>query len=107
MNNKYHAVKTQIDGYTFDSKAEGERYLELKSWSQQGKISAIEVHPRFLLQEGGNGMRPIYYVADFKYLDENSNPVIEDVKGVETAVFKLKKKLFQARYPELELRVIK
>ena len=32
---------------------------------------------------------------------------IEDVKGLQTDVFKLKHKLFEKKYPDLELRIIK
>ena len=33
--------------------------------------------------------------------------VVEDVKGKETDVFKLKHKLFEKKYPDLTLRIIK
>jgi len=33
--------------------------------------------------------------------------VVEDFKGMETAVFKLKAKMFRYKYPEMELRVTK
>lgn len=43
--------------------------------------------------------REIVYVADFTYFDkEKGVPVVEDVKGMRTAVYKLKKRLMAERY---------
>ena len=33
------------------------------------------------------------YVADFVYTDKNGNVVVEDVKGIKTEVYKIKRKL--------------
>lgn len=108
--NKYHNKKVQIDMYVFDSIAESRRYKELKLLERAGEISELELQPRFLLQEGfkknGKTFRKIEYIADFKYI-ENGKIVIEDVKGKETEVFKLKRKLFEHEYPDYELKLIK
>ena len=107
--NKYRNKKIQIDRYVFDSIAEGQRYRELALLEKAGKISKLELQPRFLLQESfkknGKTYRKIEYVADFKYI-ENSKTIVEDVKGIQTDVFKLKHKLFEKKYPDLELRII-
>ena len=108
--NKYHNKKVQIDMNVFDSIAESRRYKELKLLERAGEISELELQPRFLLQEGfkknGKTFRKIEYIADFKYI-ENGKIVIEDVKGKETEVFKLKRKLFEHEYPDYELKIIK
>lgn len=108
--NKYHNKKVQVDMYVFDSIAESKRYKELKLLEQAGEISELELQPRFLLQEGfrknGKTFRKIEYIADFQYI-ENGKLVIEDVKGKETEVFKLKRKLFEHEYPDYELKLIK
>lgn len=107
---KYHNKKVQVDMYVFDSIAESKRYKELKLLEQAGEISKLELQPRFLLQEGfrknGKTFRKIEYIADFQYI-ENGRLVIEDVKGKETEVFKLKRKLFEHEYPDYELKLIK
>ena len=36
--NKYHAIKTTVDGITFDSRAEARRYRELKLLERAGVI---------------------------------------------------------------------
>ena len=108
--NKYHNKKVQIDMYMFDSIAESRRYKELKLLERAGVISELELQPRFLLQEGfkknGKTFRKIEYIADFQYI-EDGRLVIEDVKGKETEVFKLKRKLFEHEYPDYELKIIK
>lgn len=108
--NKYKNKKVQVDMYVFDSIAESKRYKELKLLEKAGRIKELELQPRFLLQEGfkknGKTYRKIEYVADFQY-EENGKLVVEDVKGIQTDVFKLKHKLFEHEYPDFELRIIK
>lgn len=107
---KYHNKKTQIDMYVFDSIAESIRYKQLVLLEKSGYISNLKLQPRFLLQEGfrknNKTYRKIEYVADFMYCQDGQT-IIEDVKGKETEVFKLKHKLFEYKYPEYELKIIK
>lgn len=109
MESKYKNKKTQIDMYIFDSAKEAKRYRELKLLEMAGEISNLELQPRFLLQESfkknGKTYRKIDYVADFKYI-EKGKTIVEDVKGLQTDVFKIKHKLFEKKYPDLELRII-
>ena len=108
--NKYRNKKVIVDGKKFDSKKEGDRYKELRLLERTGEISNLELQPRFLLQDkfkkNGKTFRKIEYIADFKYI-ENSKTIVEDVKGMQTDVFKLKHKIFEKVYPNLELRIIK
>lgn len=101
---KFNAKKTVIDGITFDSKAEGDYYLLLKEKQQRREILAFNLQPRFLLQDGfkkdDKYIKPIYYVADFEVLHIGDKPTeIIDVKGYETPDFKIKRKLFEKKYP--------
>lgn len=108
---KYRNRKTTIDGITFDSKAEARRYAELKLLEKVGEIRDLELQPRFRLVDGfkknGKVFRPIDYIADFKYVDREGKTIVEDVKGKETEVFKIKQKLFEMKYPGLELKIVK
>lgn len=108
--NKYRNKKVQVDMYVFDSIRESQRYKELKLLERAGEISNLELQPHFLLQESfkknGKTYRKIEYIADFKYT-ENEKTIVEDVKGMQTDVFKLKHKIFEKVYPDLELRIIK
>ena len=107
---KYLSKKTIIDGITFDSKKESQRYIELKRRQAIGEISGLELQPPFLLQEGftrdNKKYRPITYVADFKYV-ENGKVIVEDVKGFKTPEYKIKKKLLLYKYEGFEFREIK
>ena len=103
MAHKYNAKKTAVDGITFDSRKEATRYRELKALERVGKIDRLELQPRFVLMDGfryeGKAIRKIEYVADFLYRDLSTcELIVEDVKGVKTDVYKLKKKLFLKRY---------
>ena len=108
---KYKAKKTSIDGIKFDSQKEANRYLELKLLEKQGIINDLELQARFELQpsykKNGKTVRPIYYVADFVYYDTfKGQKIVEDTKGYRTEIYKLKKKLFEFRYPELEIKEV-
>lgn len=98
---KYHAKKTTVDGITFDSRREADRYLVLKSMEEDGDIEDLLRQVRYELVPAfdvdGKHYRPIYYVADFTYR-ENGHEVIEDVKGMKTDVYRLKAKLVAYRY---------
>ena len=106
--NKYNATKTIVDGITFDSKKEARRYVILKQTETNGVISKLELQPKFILQEKftkkGKKYHAITYKADFRYMFDGRE-VIEDVKGFMTETFKLKRKLFEYKYPELTLLI--
>ena len=108
---KYNNIKTKIDGIVFDSKGESRRYSELKVLEKAGAISELELQPKFELQatfrKNGKTHRAITYTADFKYKDDKGKIIIEDYKGMETQTFKMKKKMFEYKYPELELKIVK
>ena len=107
---KYNNKKVIVEDYMFDSIQESRRYKELKLLERAGKIQNLELQPHFLLQDSfrknGKTIRKIEYIADFKYI-ENGKTIVEDVKGIQTEVFKIKHKIFEKIYPELELRIIK
>lgn len=108
--NKYRNKKVIVDDYIFDSVQESRRYKELKLLLREGEISNLELQPRFLLQDSfkknGKTFRKIEYVADFQYI-EDGKTIVEDVKGMQTDVFKLKHKIFEKKYPDLTLKIVK
>jgi len=93
---KYKAIPVTIDGYRFDSQAEGGRYRALKLLEHAGQITGLQLQPVFVLAPGvlvpGEKRKrpPIRYVADFSYTDSDGQRVVLDVKGVETPVFRIK-----------------
>lgn len=108
--NKYKNKKTIIDGTTFDSKKEAQRYVQLKLLERAGLIKELELQKKFELQPSyinneGKKIRKITYVADFFYYDiKKQKYIIEDTKGFRTEVYKIKKKIFEFQYPNLTIK---
>lgn len=98
---KYNAIKTVVDGVTFDSKAEAKRYCTLRLMWQAGELRWFSRQPSFLLP--GN----IRYRPDFIVSDKNGKIWVEDVKGFETPEFKLKKKLWDETFQGLPLKIVR
>lgn len=96
-----------VDGILFDSQAEARRYGTLKLLLQAGVIIDLELQPCFDLwaampldNRWDYGCRDVAlvgcYRADFRYYQRDGELIIEDVKGLATPVYKLKKKLAEA-----------
>lgn len=92
---KYRAVPTVVDGIRFASKKEARRYGELKLLLKGSQIESMDLQPRYECIV--KGVKICDYVADFRYL-QGENTIVEDVKGMKTPVYKLKKKLVEALY---------
>lgn len=93
---KYHAKKTTIDGIEFDSAKEAKRYTKLRAMEEDGEIQGLRLQVPFELLPSfecdGVKYRGMRYVADFVYYRDGKQ-IVEDVKGVKTAEYKMKKKL--------------
>jgi len=98
--NKYGAKKTTVDGITFDSKWEAQRWGELQAMERGGLVRDLERQVKYDIVV--NGEKICRYIADFRYKlvddDGSTKEVVEDAKGFETADFKIKKKLMKAVY---------
>lgn len=117
---KYKSRKTLVNGILFDSKKEAARWQQLVLWEKSGGIRNLRRQMRYalcpLIIDGAdcrdvNAGTPTprrlpvaYYVADFEY-EERSQAVpdwwpliVEDVKGVKTPIYLLKKHWFEAQY---------
>ena len=107
--NKYHAVKTTVDGITYDSKKESRRGMYLEDLQKFGKIRELERQKRFQLIDPfvyhGKKYLGVTWVADFYYFDEELKKyVVEDVKSKITrkkAEYRIKIKLFMLKYPKI------
>lgn len=100
---KYRAIKTEVDGVLFDSRAEAQRFTELKILQAAGGIYNLTLQPEVKCTV--NNILICKYRGDFSYRETN-NPrlVIEDKKGFKTPVYKLKIKLCRALFPDIEFR---
>lgn len=101
---KYGNRKVTLDGLTFDSVREANRWCELKLLLRAGEIRELQRQVPFVLlpnQKDENGRvieREVKYIADFTYRDKNHKLVVEDAKGMRTDVYRLKKKLLLYRH---------
>ena len=114
--NKYRAKKETVDGIVFDSRREAKRYRELKLLERSKLVRDLELQPSFplgfddcpiLIKSDGypNGRRAVYR-ADFRYYDKYSDQiVVEDVKGIDTPISRLKRAIVEAQY-KIEIRLI-
>lgn len=100
---KYGNQPVRVDGRRFASKAEARRYIQLKKLEKQGAIAHLVCQPRYPLDDGKGA--PVY-IGDFRY-SIGERIIVEDIKGVETPVFRIKAWFFRKRYPNIELRVLK
>lgn len=112
MRHKYGARKTELHGIKFDSKKEATYYQELLWRQKYGEVVHIELQPVYELQpsfmRGKKKIRPITYVADFKVTYKDGTEEIIDVKSpaTMTPVYKIKKKMFEYRYPHLSIKEV-
>ena len=98
---KMNARPTVVHGLWFGSRGEAARYCELKALQDRGDIAELECQPVFKFPTG------VKYVADFRYVRKPKTVVIEDVKGFETPVFKLKMKDLAYFFPNTTVEMIK
>jgi hypothetical protein len=98
---KYLNEREEIDGIKFASKAEGRRYRALRLLERAKVIADLRLQVRFDLVPGvlfagaARPTQPLRYIADFTYL-EAGQLVVEDVKGVQTDAFRIKRHLMKA-----------
>lgn len=97
---KYGARPTFVDGIRFASMAEATHYAELKLLLRAGKIVDLVLQPRYPLTV--NGIEVGTYIADFGYTITEpraaQSAVVVDVKGFDTPVSRLKRKIAEAIY---------
>lgn len=92
---KYRNEWTEVGGLRFQSKKEAKRYAELRLLLKAGEISELTLQPKIACVV--NGTHVCNYFADFSFIDKRTSAKItEDVKGLKTPVYKLKRKLVRA-----------
>lgn len=93
---KYGNIKTTYAGVVYDSRKEARRAQELDLLTKAGEIFSLEIQPKFPVFI--NDKKVFTYIADFAYTKKDGTSVVEDVKGVKTPVFNLKRKCVEAYY---------
>lgn len=93
IRHKFHAKPTELDGIKFSSKKEAKRYSELKMLKDSSEVLFYLRQVPFHLP--GN----VRYVCDFMVFWSNGEITIEDVKGMKTDMYIVKKKILEDTYP--------
>ena len=107
--NKYGNKKITVGDETFDSAKEYRRFCELKLLQRGKRISELRRQVKFVLiptqrepDEIGvrGGVKPgkviekeCAYIADFVYVNDKGETVVEDTKGFRTTEYIIKRKL--------------
>lgn len=98
-NGKYNNRHCEVDGEKFDSKAELDRWLNLRLLVRAKQIRDLRRQVEYVLipaqkRPSGGVERACSYFADFVYVDVRTGAtIVEDVKGAVTPEFRLKRKL--------------
>jgi hypothetical protein len=127
---KFGAKKTLLDGIKFDSIMESEYYTYLKEEKKAGRVKDFELQPVYVLQEAfikvgdkvyvkshsdyeklkkqhkAKVTLGIKYISDYFVTYADGSQLVIDVKGQETADFKIKRKMFDLLYPHLTLKLV-
>ncbi len=103
---KYNNNHIRVDGILFDSQKEADYYSDLKLRLRAGEIKGFCRQPEFVLLEGFADVRPETYKADFIVWKMDGTADVIDVKGMETEVFRIKRKQFMEKFPGLRINTI-
>ena len=93
IKHKFHAIPTEYNGIKFASKKEAKRYQQLLLLIKAGEVLFFLRQVPFHLP--GN----VKYLCDFVIFWANGEVSFEDVKGIKTPMYILKKKQVEALYP--------
>ena len=107
MYNKYRVsskANRTYKGIVFDSKKEMLRYVDLLYLEGKGIISGLQLQVKFELQPAfifeGKKIQAINHVCDFQYM-QDGKLIVEDVKGMKTPVYEVKKKMLLYKYRDI------
>lgn len=103
---KYNNNKTWIDGICFDSKKEADYFKVLQTRLKFGEIKGFCRQCEFVLVEGSGETQAIKYKADFVVFNKDGTAEIVDTKGFLAETYKIKKKLFIHKFPELTIKEV-
>jgi len=106
-----------LHGHTHDSRREAKRCNDLHILQRAGAIIGLTNQPRYEFRIGGRPVRMgngqcARVTLDFAYFEmPGEKAVAEDVKGrsreADSRDWPLRRALFQALYPDVELRVVR
>jgi len=98
---KYNAKPTEYRGVRYDSKKEADYARNLDIYKEAGEVTQWLRQVPFYLPGG------VRYVCDFLVFWKDGAAEFVDVKGMETAAFKAKKKMVEALYAPIKITIVK
>jgi len=103
--NKFRAQPQECEaGHLHASKSEARRCADLTALEAVGHITHLEQQPEYRVVIDGKLV--CRYLADFRYrMADSGLLIVEDVKGVTTPVFNLKRKLVEATHPGVVISI--
>jgi hypothetical protein len=103
---KYRAKSSKChQGHYHPSKLEAGYCDQLAMLVKSGDILSYENQPRFTFTV--NDQKICQHIPDFLVTLNDGTKEVHECKGIEMPVWNIKRKLFEALYPEIEYIVIK
>ena len=103
---KYNAVRSKCNlGHSHPSRLEGQYCNQLQMLERTKVIHSFEYAKKYELRVNGELITNHY--PDFTVVDNNGIVSIHETKGCETDIWRFKKRLFCAVYPDIPYIVIK
>lgn len=100
LRHKFNAVRTEVAGRSYASKAEAAYAKRLHVQKASGEILGwLEQVPMHLPGK-------TKYVLDFLVFTSSGEVIAVEVKGMETAVYKVKRRLVEEHYPWMPVEVV-
>lgn len=114
FNSKYNNVRQTYNGINFDSKLEASRAYELDLMVKAGQIKGYERQYKidlYFYNKAGDKIPFKSWKVDFRVENNDGSYTLEEVKGMETIDFKMKRdiceKIWLPDHPDHELVVLK
>ena len=112
---KYHNVKCEYRGISFDSMKERDYYIKLELLKRSGEITKIELQPEYpyiitysLPLPGDKSKAMVQkakYIGDFRITYPDGSIEVIDAKGIKTAIYRRKKGIIRKLY-DIEIQEV-
>ncbi len=107
--NKYNNKSSIFEGFPYDSKLEAEYAQELSLRKKAGDI--LDWERQFKVSIDISGFHICNYYVDFRVLEKDESYTLTEIKGMETDLWRIKRKLLKAvwlpEHPDHQYEVIK
>ena len=102
---KYKNQFTEVNGVRFHSIREASYYADYRLLLIAGEIHDLVLQPKYPIII--NGKKICNVILDFQFREKTGHLRVIDVKGMDTPMSKLKRKLVEAVYPHITVEIVK